>query len=97
MSGECFPAFGAGLLERMNSDDRANISYYDTLAGEYELFFSDLDRNMEQEGTWLSTVLKRYGAKTDPGCFLWSRAPGGSALRTWFQRHSGRPQRSHVA
>jgi glycine/sarcosine N-methyltransferase len=54
----------------MNSDNRENISYYDALADEYALFFSDLDRNMELEGIWLSTVLKTYGATTvlDASC-----------------------------
>jgi glycine/sarcosine N-methyltransferase len=54
----------------MNSDTRKNISYYDALAGDYDMFFVDLDRNMEQEGTWLSAVLNTYGARTvlDASC-----------------------------
>lgn len=59
---------GAG--DHMSDDERENISYYEALAGDYELFFGDLSRNMEQEGAWLSTVLQGYGAKSvlDASC-----------------------------
>jgi SAM-dependent methyltransferase len=47
----------------MSSEERGNVSYYDALAGDYELFFSDLNRNMAQEGHWLTSVLHSYGAR----------------------------------
>ncbi len=54
----------------MYDDERENISYYDALAGDYELFFGDLNRNMEQEGAWLSAILQTYGVKSvlDASC-----------------------------
>jgi glycine/sarcosine N-methyltransferase len=57
-------------VERRNTDNRENISYYDALAGDYGLFFSDLNRNMDQEGAWLARVLETYGVRTvlDASC-----------------------------
>jgi SAM-dependent methyltransferase len=47
----------------MNTEERENVSYYDALASDYGLFFSNLNRNMEQEGDWLASVLQQYGAQ----------------------------------
>lgn len=54
----------------MNHDQQNNVSYYDALAGDYGLFFGDLNLNMEHEGAWLSSVLQSYGATSvlDASC-----------------------------
>lgn len=59
-----------GLCHIMSSREHENVAYYDALASDYDLFFSDPDRNMEQEGTWLATLLADRGARTvlDASC-----------------------------
>jgi glycine/sarcosine N-methyltransferase len=54
----------------MSTKEHENLSYYDALAPDYHLFFSDLNRNMEQEGEWLSAVLHSYGVRNvlDASC-----------------------------
>ncbi len=47
-----------------------NVEYYEALADDYELFFSDLEENMEEEGIWLSHLLEEHGCRTvlDASC-----------------------------
>jgi SAM-dependent methyltransferase len=54
----------------MSAKERENVSFYDALASDYHLFFSDLNRNMEQEGQWLASVLHSQGVHTvlDASC-----------------------------
>lgn len=54
----------------MTATDGENVSYYDVLASDYELFFSDLNRNMDEEGDWLASVLRGFNVRTvlDAAC-----------------------------
>lgn len=54
----------------MSDAGQENVSYYEALAREYPLFFSDLDRNMQEEGDWLTALLRSFGVHTvlDASC-----------------------------
>lgn len=54
----------------MSTENGENVSYYDALASKYHLFFSDLGRSMQQEGRWLTPVLKAHGVRSvlDASC-----------------------------
>ena len=54
----------------MTGEEWENVPYYDALAPQYDLFFSDLERNMEEEGDWLARLLQSHGAHTvlDASC-----------------------------
>jgi SAM-dependent methyltransferase len=47
-----------------------NVAYYDALADQYSLFFTDLAADMEREGSWLDAVLRARGVRTvlDASC-----------------------------
>jgi SAM-dependent methyltransferase len=42
----------------------SNVAFYNMLAGDYHLFFHDLEQNMEEEGDWLDAVLRPRGVNT---------------------------------
>ncbi len=45
----------------MQSNSLDNVTYYDALAGAYDLFFDDLEQNMQEEGRWLERLLRAHG------------------------------------
>lgn len=43
---------------------QSNVEHYQTLAGVYRLFYPDYDGSMQEEGAWLTRLLRRLGART---------------------------------
>jgi ubiquinone/menaquinone biosynthesis C-methylase UbiE len=41
-----------------------NLAFYNRLAREYERFFEDFERNMEEEGAWLDGAMRPLGVNT---------------------------------
>ncbi len=54
----------------MQSNNFDNVTYYEALAGAYDLFFDDLEQNMQEEGRWLERLLRAHGVCTvlDASC-----------------------------
>lgn len=54
----------------MQSNTFDNATYYEALAGAYDLFFDDLEQNMQEEGHWLERLLRAHGVCTvlDASC-----------------------------
>ncbi len=54
----------------MQSNSSDNVTYYEALAGAYDLFFDDLEQNMQEEGRWLERLLRAHGVCTvlDASC-----------------------------
>jgi len=54
----------------MQSNSFDNVTYYEALAGAYDLFFDNLEQNMQEEGRWLERLLRAHGVCTvlDASC-----------------------------
>jgi ubiquinone/menaquinone biosynthesis C-methylase UbiE len=54
----------------MGARTAGNVAYYDALAANYGLFFSDMEESMQVEGRWLAGLLHAHGCRTvlDASC-----------------------------